>query len=137
MTISSIIDDRFPYKKEPFHLRQQCAIYSFIPNKIIYIFFQARAKLPKKRRRVVNVDLPQGAGGGAGGRRRGGAGGKGKLNQKMGESRFWGGIISKKNNLDFPLRFTLTFSAIFYPETFCGFPVALVRRFKPQKKRKR
>ena len=115
MTISSIIDDGFPYKKEPFHLRQQCAIYSFIPNKIFYVFFQARAKLPKKRRRVVNVDLPQGAGGGAGGRRRGGAGGKGKLNQKMGESRFWGGHFLKNITFISPSQFTLTFSAILSP----------------------
>ena len=50
---------------------------------------QARAKLPKKRRRVVNVDLPQA--GNAGRRGRGGAGGKGKLNQKMGESETKGG----------------------------------------------
>lgn len=49
-----------------------------------YSHTQARAKLPKKRRRVVNVDLPQGGGGGGG---RGGAGGpkSNKLGQKMGK----------------------------------------------------
>lgn len=50
-----------------------------------YSHTQARAKLPKKRRRVVNVDLPQT--GGNRGRGRGGAGGaKGKgMANKMGE----------------------------------------------------
>ena len=52
---------------------------------------QARAKLPKKRRRVVNVDLPQAAtnrnrtrgAGGSGGPK----GGKSGMGQKMGESK--------------------------------------------------
>ena len=52
-----------------------------------YSHTQARMKLPKKRRRVVNVDLPQGAGGGGrGGGGRGGKAGK-SMGQKMGESR--------------------------------------------------
>jgi hypothetical protein len=41
-----------------------------------YSHTQARAKLPKKRRRVVNIDLPQGRGRGKG---------KG-MGQKMGKS---------------------------------------------------
>ena len=58
------------------------------------IIFQARAKLPKKRRRVVNVDLDGPGGGGGGGRGgRGGAGGmrgpkgggKGPMGHKLGE----------------------------------------------------
>ena len=52
-----------------------------------YSHTQARAKLPKKRRRVVNVDLPQQSRpGGRQGRPGGGAPGKGKMGQKMGKS---------------------------------------------------
>lgn len=55
-----------------------------------YSHTQARAKLPKKRRRVVNVDLPAagrpgGGGGGRQGRAAGAGPGKGKMGQKMGE----------------------------------------------------
>ena len=51
-----------------------------------YSHTQARAKLPKKRRRVVNVDLPQTSRpGGRQGRPGGGAPGKGKMVQKMGK----------------------------------------------------
>jgi potassium voltage-gated channel Shaw-related subfamily C protein len=51
-----------------------------------YSHTQARAKLPKKRRRVVNVDLPQtNRPGGRQGRPGGGAPGKGKMGQKMGK----------------------------------------------------
>lgn len=47
-----------------------------------YSHTQARAKLPKKRRRVVNVDIPQA--GGNRGRARGGPKGN-KMTQKMGK----------------------------------------------------
>lgn len=54
-----------------------------------YSHTQARAKLPKKRRRVVNVDLPAagrpGGGGGRQGRAAGAGPGKGKMGQKMGK----------------------------------------------------
>ena len=55
-----------------------------------YSHTQARAKLPKKRRRVVNIELPQAAqnkarGRGAAGR----AGGKAALGQKMGKLMFF------------------------------------------------
>lgn len=54
-----------------------------------YSHTQARAKLPKKRRRVVNVDLDGGGGGGRGGKGGGGGrgnkGGKGPLAHKMGK----------------------------------------------------
>ena len=45
-----------------------------------YSHTQARAKLPKKRRRVVNVDLPQ-----TGGGNRGRGGGNKKMGGKMGK----------------------------------------------------
>ena len=48
-----------------------------------YSHTQARAKLPKKRRRVVNVEPLQGPGGKRGGR----GGGKG-MGQKMGKKSF-------------------------------------------------
>ena len=53
-----------------------------------YSHTQARAKLPKKRRRVVNVDLPQAAQNK--GRGRGPAANRGKagLGQKMGKQLF-------------------------------------------------
>ncbi len=55
-----------------------------------YSHTQARAKLPKKRRRVVNVDLPQQSRpGGRQGRPGGGAPGKGKMGQKMGKNFFF------------------------------------------------
>lgn len=50
-----------------------------------YSHTQARAKLPKKRRRVVNVELPQGNKGRAG-RQGGGKGPVKAMGQKMGES---------------------------------------------------
>ena len=69
-----------------------------------YSHTQARAKLPKKRRRVVNVDLPQAAQNK--GRGRGPAANRGKagLGQKMGKSKVFcyvvlEGIPAKRPNL--------------------------------------
>ena len=53
-----------------------------------YSHTQARAKLPKKRRRVVNVELEgprRGGGGGARGPKGGKGGGGGPMGQKLGE----------------------------------------------------
>jgi hypothetical protein len=50
-----------------------------------YSHTQARAKLPKKRRRVVNVDLPQAAQNKGRGRGPNANRGKAGLGQKMGE----------------------------------------------------
>ena len=50
-----------------------------------YSHTQARAKLPKKRRRVVNVDLPQAAQNKGRGRGPNAQRGKAGLGQKMGE----------------------------------------------------
>jgi len=60
-----------------------------------YSHTQARAQLPKKRRRVVNVDMST-AGRPGGGRHQGLGLGKGKMGQKMGKIPFLQKLITYK-----------------------------------------
>ena len=69
-------------KKSAIHKSRSFFISNFMQY---YSHTQARAKLPKKRRRVVNVDLPQAAQNKGRGRGPAARGGKAGLGQKMGE----------------------------------------------------